>query len=109
MSENLLVSIKDEKLYTAQLVPYHGKVRADIICHHDSMYDVGTKLWLTSMHKSFGSMWNSAPREKDWIAAKKWAEEQLDLISKHGTNVVAKPQYLRDQEEMARQRKNSEY
>jgi hypothetical protein len=48
------------------------------------------------MDKSFGKPFSSQPREKDWIAANKWVDEQLELISKHATVMITKPQHLRD-------------
>jgi hypothetical protein len=43
-------------------------------------------------------MWSRNPREKDWIAATKWVEEQLSLIDKYGTVMVSKPEHLRRSE-----------
>lgn len=90
-------SIKDDREYTVQITPFRGVVSADIIsrrkCYTD---DRLPGLYLTIMTKGFGSWWRSAPRESDWLRAKKWAEQQLDLIERHGTVTVTTPQWLID-------------
>jgi len=46
------------------------------------------------MRKSFGSIWQIAPTEKNWIEANKWVDNQLKMIEKYGTGIVTKPKTL---------------
>lgn len=88
----------DNAEYTAQIAPYHGRVHAEILkCSKKTGgYDYNLKLWLTIMDKSFGKACHRTPREEDYVAANKWVEEQLALITKHATALVTTPKYLRD-------------
>jgi len=82
-----------KKEYSFQITPYHGNVHAEILCNNKSFKYEG--LWILSMYKSFGSFWGrSAPREKDYINAQKWVDEQVSLLEKYGTVVITKPEYL---------------
>jgi len=92
--------LKENSEYSAQITPYGGKVNAEIIRRDrdKGFYEHKLGLWLTVCDKSFGSMWRSAPTEKDWQAATKWVEEQLNLIEKYGTVMVTKPEHIRRSE-----------
>jgi len=92
--------LKENSEYSAQITPYHGKVNAEIIRKdkETGFYSNKIDCWLTVMDKEFGSMWHKSPREKDWVAATKWVEEQLALIEKYGTVMVTKPEHLRRSE-----------
>lgn len=87
--------LKENSEYSAQITPYGGRVNAEIICKDNDFYDRKLDLWLSVCNKSFGSIWRSAPTEKDWQKATKWVEEQLSLIGKYGTVVVTEPEFLR--------------
>lgn len=89
--------LKDNAEYTAQITPYHGKVNAEIIMcdRKPGFYETKLDLWLTVMDKSFGRSYASQPREKDYLAAQKWVNEQLELIEKHATVMVTKPSFLK--------------
>lgn len=90
----LYTDLKNQTQYTAQIHPLGGKVMVEIICK--DLYDQKLDLYLCVCHKSFGSIWNSAPSQKDWQKANAWVNQQLDLIQKYGTVIVTKPQYLHD-------------
>lgn len=91
-------NIKSNEIYTAQISPYNGKVYVEILHHNKEtgFYSTSMKLWGCSLRKSFGSIFNSAPTKKNWIDAKKWANEQLDLIDKYGTVLIQRPKYIND-------------
>lgn len=90
--------LKENSEYTGQITPYHGKVNAEIIMRNkkEGFYESKIDLWLTVMDKSFGSSFASQPREKDYLDAQKWINEQLELIEKHATVMVTKPKFLND-------------
>jgi len=92
--------LEENSEYSAQITPYHGKVNAEIISRDKDkgFYDSELDLWLTVMDKSFGSIWQSQPTEKDWKKATKWVNEQLEMIEKYGTVMVTKPKHRRDRE-----------
>jgi hypothetical protein len=85
------------KLYTKQIHVYSGKVYAEIIYQNkETEWDRATKIWVCSLHKSFGPYFiGDSVREKDLIAAHKWADEQLALINKYCTNKLSKAQHIR--------------
>lgn len=96
----MLTSLKNQRTYTAQITPYGSKVHAEIVYTDKDkfFYDRKIELWHTAMHKSFGKTFASHPREQDYIDAKNWINEQLELIKKHATAIVAEPVYLKETE-----------
>lgn len=85
----------NSKTYAKQIHPYNGKVYAEIIYQSkETDYDWQSKLWYVSMYKSFGSSWNSAPREKDYINAHEWCDEQLRLLSEYGVVKIQQAQFI---------------
>ena len=92
--------------YSAQIAPYHGRVHAEIIKRKKETGGfegrLGSNLWLTVMDKSFGKAFRKEPREKDWLAAKAWVEEQLELITEHATGLVTTPKFLLEIEKESR-------
>lgn len=105
----LLSSKFDNEEYTGQITPYNGKVTAEIIkkSNNEWFKDNDIDLYYLTAHKSFGSMWNSAPREKDWIAANKWMDEQFEMMEKYATVMITKPVYITDIEKMDEMRKKA--
>jgi len=93
----LLTSIKEGREYTKQISVYGGKVYAEIIyLNAETDKEDSVDLWLCSLHKSFGRMWASEPREKDYQAANAWADEQLALLEKYTTAKVKEAQIFID-------------
>lgn len=90
--------LKENCEYSAQITPYRGKVYAEIIRRdrNKGFYEHTLGLWLTVSDKSFGSMFRSAPTEKDWQKATDWVEQQLNLIEKYGTVMVTQPEHIRN-------------
>ncbi len=93
-------SIKNNRTYSAQITPYHGSVKVEIIYLSDAYRDIINKeLWLTVMDKSFGSFFRSSPTEKNYKDATAWVEKQLELIEEYGTAIVKKPEFLSQMKE----------
>ena len=96
--------IKNNREYTAQIFPSDGKVWVEILYANASEQNELVKKFTTStfyavaVRKSFGYMFRSAPRERDYIKAKHWANKQLSLLEKYATGIITKPQFLKDKE-----------
>lgn len=89
----------NSKTYQKQIHVYDGRVYAEII-YQDNKTDYDEyDLWYCSLHKSFGSFFvSSTVREKDLIAAHKWADEQLELLNKYTTTKLSKCNYIIEKE-----------
>lgn len=88
----MLDSIHQNKTeYVGQLTVYQGYVNVSIICSNSFYYNTDTKLWISVLNKSFGSMFRKAPKESDWVKARAWMDEQLSLIEKYATDIKVKP------------------
>lgn len=91
------LKVEENRTYTKQVSAYNGYVQAEIIySDKETDYDYGGKLWYCSLRKTFGSTFRAAPREKDYIAANKWADEQLELLQKYCTVKVKKSECIYD-------------
>lgn len=92
---------KENREYTAQIFPLDGKVHVQIIYTNASEENglvkkiSGTTFYAVAMKKSFGSFFRTAPREQDYARAARWASKQLELLEKHGTGMVCKPDFIR--------------
>lgn len=93
------LKIEPTNTYAKQISAYNGYVHAEIIYTNEETdvdYSLGRGFWYCSLRKSFGSAFRSAPREKDYISANKWADEQLELLQKYCTVKVKKSQCISD-------------
>lgn len=93
---------KTVKEYTAQIYPSGSLVRVAIIYRNKEVgmerLAEGLYNYYSLIFNVFGTNFRNSPREKDYVKANKWADEQLDLIRKHATGIVKKPQYITDRE-----------
>lgn len=95
--------VRSNGQHTAQIHAYQGVVYVEIMQKSNSEWFRVRKMddfYHTLMHKTFGSMWRSAPREKDWIKANEWMNKQFDLLDKYSTVLITRPQRLYDMDEL---------
>lgn len=93
LGENLIDN--GSRTYAKQIHVYGSNVYAEIIYQDkETEYDHLLKLWYLTMSKTFGSAFRGSPREKDYIKAHKWADEQLELLNKYGTKKLSKEHNL---------------
>lgn len=85
---------RENKEYHAQISVYHGTVRVDILSKTYS-FATGTDLYLTIMDKTFGRMFRSQPRPKDYENAKRWMNDRMNDLEEHTTHLITRPEFLK--------------